>query len=118
MPSAALGSFFSLRNKMFIAFFLLSTFIIVAITYTLFNHMRTNHLDTLKRDLRVITGIAALKTQEVVIENRNQADDISHNELHNQLTQIKEYGLNIDKIFIFKLTGKPDAPLTFWNQTM
>ena len=111
MPSAALGPFFSLRNKMFIAFFLLSAFIIVAITYTLFNHMRTNHLDTLKRDLRVITGMAALKMQEAVIEKGTRTDDSSHNELHNQLTQIKEYGLNLDKIFIYKLTGKLDSPI-------
>ena len=75
MLSAAPKPIFSLRNKMFLAFLLLSTFIIAAITYTLFNHMRTNHLDTLKRDLRVITGMAALNMQKVVIENSNRTDE-------------------------------------------
>ncbi len=102
---------FSLRNKMFLAFFLLSAFIIVAITFALFNHMRSNHLDTLKRDLRVISGMAAWKMQETVLENSNRADAGSHDALHDQLARIKEYGLNINKIFILKLTGKADAPL-------
>lgn len=50
---------FSLRSKLFLAFFFLSAVMIVVISYILFNHMQTNHLDTLKRDLRVIAELGA-----------------------------------------------------------
>lgn len=54
--------FFSLRTKLFLAFFLLSALITLAISYQLFVHMRTDHLNTLKRDLVVIVDLAT--TQE------------------------------------------------------
>lgn len=50
---------FSLRTKLFLAFFFLAAVMIVVISYTLFNHMQTNHFDTLKRDLRVIVELGA-----------------------------------------------------------
>ncbi|HWR08610.1 HD domain-containing phosphohydrolase [Sporomusa sp.] len=50
----------SLQTKLFAAFFLLSAIITMAISYTLFLHMRTNHLDTLKRDLIVMANMAAM----------------------------------------------------------
>lgn len=50
---------FSLKAKLFGAFFFLAVFITLVISYVLFVHMRTNHLDTLKRDMVTVAGVAA-----------------------------------------------------------
>jgi putative nucleotidyltransferase with HDIG domain len=55
--------FFSLRMKLFFAFFCLSTLIASALSYTLFVHMRSSHQDTLKRDLAIIAGLVAVQAE-------------------------------------------------------
>lgn len=54
---------FSLKGKLFLAFFLLSTMITLVISYALFVHMRTDHLTTLKREVVFRADLAA--TQEL-----------------------------------------------------
>lgn len=58
-----LSGLFSLKGKLFLAFFLLSTMITLAISYVLFIHMRTDHLTTLKREVVFRADLAA--TQEL-----------------------------------------------------
>lgn len=98
--------FFSLRIKLFLAFFLLSALITLAISYQLFVHMRTEHLNTLKRDLAVIADLAA--TQEdgklimriVTTGNDRASAAQAANDLRRRLTG---ESLNIDNVYVWQV---------------
>lgn len=53
--------FFSLRSKIFLAFFSVAALITMTVTYSLYNHMRVDHIKALSRELRNIAAVAALQ---------------------------------------------------------
>ncbi|MDT8899652.1 HD-GYP domain-containing protein [Anaeroselena agilis] len=64
----------SLRSRIFIAIFMLATAISLALSYTLFTHMRDNHIETLQKDLTTIASIAAwqINGDDITYELRNR----------------------------------------------
>lgn len=59
---------FSLRSKLFFTFFSLSALITITITYNLYNHMRTDHINTLSRGIMNIAAVAALQIDGDALE--------------------------------------------------
>ncbi len=104
----AVRGFFSLRTKLFLAFFLLAALITLAISYRLFVHMRTDHLNTLKRDLAVIADLAVtqdegkLLTQLVVTGGDQAAANQAVQDLQYRLT---EGNLAIERIAVWQVTA-------------
>lgn len=103
----AVRGLFSLRTKLFLAFFLLAALITLAISYRLFVHMRTDHLNTLKRDLAVIADLAVTQeegrriTQLVVTGPDKAAASQAAQDLQHRLTG---ESLDIERIYVWKVT--------------
>jgi len=104
----AVRGLFSLRTKLFLAFFLLAALITLAISYRLYVHMRTDHLNTLKRDLAVIADLAATQeesrriTQWVVTGRDKAAASQAAQDLQHRLTG---ESLDIERIYVWKVTA-------------
>lgn len=95
----------SLRTKLFLAFFLLTAFIAAIIAYVLFVHMRTNHLDTIKRDLRSITALAAMQLEDLNLEYIFRQDmDLSpeRQQLQQLLKRITSKDIGIEGMVIIR----------------
>jgi len=59
---------FSLRSKLFFAFFSVSALITMTITYSLYSHMRTDHITTLSREIMNIAAVASLQVDGDALE--------------------------------------------------
>ncbi|MBC8014938.1 MAG: HD domain-containing protein, partial [Sporomusaceae bacterium] len=59
---------FSLRSKLFFAFFSVSALITMTITYSLYSHMRTDHINTLSRGIMNIAAVTALQVDGDTLE--------------------------------------------------
>jgi putative nucleotidyltransferase with HDIG domain len=101
----------SIRAKLFCAFFFSSAIISLAISYTLFLHMRTNHLDTLKRDLYVIADLASAQADKAVIDRLpvNKYSPASQNDksVVDWLSMVAKPNRNITKVYILQKTATP-----------
>ncbi|SDD66304.1 HD-GYP domain-containing protein [Sporomusa acidovorans] len=95
---------FSLQTKLFASFFLLSAIITMAISYTLFLHMRTNHLDTLKRDLVVTANMAVMHVAgEAQLELTGQVPEEPADKRLRQLMQsIGKNSPDIARVFLLQ----------------
>ncbi|SMC44311.1 HD-GYP domain-containing protein [Sporomusa malonica] len=95
---------FSLQTKLFAAFFLLSAIITMAISYTLFLHMRTNHLDTLKRDLIVTANMAVMHVAgEAQLELIGQVpEETADSRLRHLLQSIGKNSQDIARVFLLR----------------
>ncbi|EAX47344.1 metal dependent phosphohydrolase [Thermosinus carboxydivorans Nor1] len=100
-------SFFTLKTKLFLAFFLLSALITLAISFELFVHMRTDHLNTLKRDLAVIASLALTQEEgrrlsEMVVAGDHAAIGQAAEKLRQRLTLET---LAIDKVSVWQVSN-------------
>lgn len=97
--------FSSLRVKLFLAFFLLAALITLAISYKLFDHMRTNHLNTIKRDLVVIGDlISALEEGNHITKVvATGGDRTATSQAANNLRQRLAKSLGIDRVYIWQV---------------
>ncbi|HMM21491.1 MAG TPA: HD domain-containing protein [Selenomonadales bacterium] len=95
---------FSLRAKLFMAFFLLSALITLAISYTLFLHMSTNHLDTLKRSLIVIADLATIQAEGKNIGEIATAgkDEIAQQVIRKLIQRLTEESPNITHVYLWR----------------
>lgn len=95
---------FSLQTKLFAAFFLLSAIITMAISYTLFLHMRTNHLDTLKRDLVVTANMAVMHVAgDAQLELTGQVpEETADNRLRELMRSIGTNSPDIARVFLLR----------------
>lgn len=59
---------FSLRGKLFLLFFSGATLITMVITYSLYSHMRADHIKTLNRELMNLATVAALQVDGDALE--------------------------------------------------
>ena len=83
--------FFSLRSKMFLAFFSVAAIITIVITYSLYTHMRADHIKTLSRELMNIAAVASLQVDGDELEqivDPGQEDSLLYANIRRQLTNI------------------------------
>jgi|GEM_PF-1722866 len=59
---------FSLRSKLFFAFFSVTTLITMIISYSLYNHMRVDHTKALSQQLMNIAAVASLQIKGDIVE--------------------------------------------------
>lgn len=102
--------FFTLRTKLFMAFFALTAIITIAISYKLYVHMKTDHLGTLKRDLSIITSLALTQEegrilQKVAVKGDKAEISSAAKELRRILTS---EGLEIDKVAVWQVLNSKD----------
>lgn len=77
---------FSLRGKLFLLFFSGATLITMVITYSLYSHMRADHIKTLSRELMNLATVAALQVDGDALEQiLSPAEETSQ-----QYTEIKK----------------------------
>lgn len=98
--------FFSLRIKLFLSFFLLSALITLAISYKLFVHMRTDHLNTLKRGLTVIADLAIMQDEGKRIPwliLTGKGGELANQAVLDLQNRLIGQGLNIDQIKVWRL---------------
>lgn len=103
----AVRRLFSLRTKLFLAFFMLSALITLAISYRLFVHMQTDHLNTLKRDLAVIADLAVTQDEgkrltQLVVTGRDKA--AANQAAQDLLQRLSGQSLDIDQIYVWQVT--------------
>ena len=102
--------FSSLRTKLFLAFFLLSAIITLAVSYQLLMHMQTNHLNTLKHDWSIIAELAMEQD-----DGRNLAAllkrDVPYDEaveiaMHSFQTRLREKDVDLAAIYVWNQRQK------------
>ena len=106
------SSISSIKIKLFLAFFLLAVFVIAMVSYTLYAHMRTDHLNTLKNGMIKLVEIAAASIDGDTVKQINEKsgeDNPAYPKLKQFLRSIVEKGKGTDQVFIVKkseLTGQ------------
>lgn len=97
---------FTLRTKLFMAFFLLSAIITLAISFRLFVHMRNDHFNTLKRDLAVIVSLTIGQSKERLISGVIAGDQNASNRATEELLQrLMGENLSIDRVTVWQVSN-------------
>lgn len=101
---------FSLRSKLFFAFFSVSALITVTITYSLYSHMRADHINTLSRGIMNIAAVAALQVDGDALEqliDPKQEDLPEYIDIKKKLSTIAGDIPDIKYIYTMRKTAQP-----------
>ena len=98
---------FSLRSKLFFAFFSVTALITMTISYSMYNHMRSDHTKALSQQLKNIAAVASLQVEGDVIEqivSQEQETSREYNAVKENLSNIANKIPEIKYIYTMRKT--------------
>jgi len=101
---------FSLRSKVFLVFFSISALITITVTYSLYSHMRTDHIRSLSREIMNIAIVASLQVDGDVLEkiiDSEQENLPEYMDIKQKLTVIANEIPEIKYIYTMRKTDQP-----------